>query len=66
MCVKGLSREETCDSCRKSIVSAEPERQLLRGIERATSWEKSDLTIDLAQLCDLGEVIWGLSFFTYE
>lgn len=38
VCVKGLSREETCVSCRKSMVSAEPERQLLGGIERVMNW----------------------------
>lgn len=32
--MNGLSREVTCVSCVKSMISAETERQLLGGIER--------------------------------
>lgn len=39
VCVNGISREVLCVSCGKSMVSAEPERQLLGGIERVMHWE---------------------------
>ena len=37
--VNELSRKVLCVSCGKSVVFAEPERQLLEGIKRIMNWE---------------------------